>query len=266
MIRAVAGEAHYSERAVKRHAQKLGIWAQFAPPRRQITVKERVGIKPLLRVCNTKEQLLEKIAAKLRIDIEDARRLLYRDATLSESLREGTYSLREVAEGLCMRPARVRQIIEEGRLRMKQLQKSGKLFITSESISDFVRTEPRTIDWQRCLRKSLWLKDILESTRQEELAVLLCVSKRKIQSWIENDFLTISFDPDRVSELFGDESVYRFLDEYPGLVDLAKCSAKSPDWFARYAEVQGRYRKIPIPHNDRDADRESHYYLALGRR
>ncbi len=178
-IRAVAAEAHYSERAVKRHAQKLGIWDKLVSPRRQITAKERMGIKALLRFSNSNEELLVKLAAKLEIGTEDARRLLYRDSVLKESLIEGTYSLREVADGLCMRPGRIKQIIDEGKLRAKRLQKSGKLFITSDSISAFVQTEPRMINWDRCFKKSLWLKDILESTREEELAVLLCVPKER---------------------------------------------------------------------------------------
>ncbi|MGH9655987.1 MAG: hypothetical protein ACRD6B_21290 [Bryobacteraceae bacterium] len=266
-IHALAAEAHYSERAVKRHAQKLGIWDKLVSPRRQITVKERMAIKAILRFSNSKEELLAKVAGKLGIAIEDARRLLYRDPTLKESLIEGTYSLREVADGLCMRPFRIKQIVEEGKLRAKRLKKVGKLFITSDSISDFVRKEPRRIDWNRCLKKSPWLNDILESAREDELALLLCVSKRKIQSWIENGFLSLSFDPSRIGDFFGDEPVYRFLDEYPELIDVAKCAGESPEWFARYARVRGRYRKKNTEADSgRYSDRESRYYLALDRR
>lgn len=266
-IRALAAETHYSERAVKRHAQKLGVWDKLVLPRRQITVKERMMIKALLRFSNSKEELLAKVAGKLGITMADARRLLYRDPALKESLIEGTYSLREVAVGLCMRPFRIKQIVEEGKLRAKRLKKSGKLFITSDSISDFVRKEPRRIDWNRCLKKSPWLNDILDSAREDELALLLCVSKRKIQSWIENGFLILSFDPSRIDGFFGDEPVYRFLDQHPELIDMAKCAGKSPDWFARYTKVQGRYRKKNTDaDNGRYSDRESRYYLALGRR
>ncbi|MGH9438057.1 MAG: hypothetical protein ACRD22_09200 [Terriglobia bacterium] len=265
-IRALAAEAYYSERVVKRRAQKLGVWKKLAPARKQISVKERLAIKTLLRLSNSKEDLLAKVAAKLRVETEDARRLLYRDPALKESLMEGTYSLREVAEGLCMRPGRIRQTIEEGKLRAKRLQKSGKLYITSDSISGFVQTEPRTIDWDRCLKKSPWLKDILESAREEELALLLCVSKRKIQSWSEKGFLSLSFDAGRIGDLFADEPVYRFLDEYPDLVDVSKCAAKSPEWFGRYAEVQGRYPKKNAAGGEGYWDPGSRYYLAFGRR
>lgn len=266
-MRAIAEEANYPLQAVARRAKSLGVWGKLVSPRRQFTIREKTEIKRLLSRCNTTAELLSDIAATLRVEKEHALRLLYRDPMLKESLAEGTYTLREVAQGLCMRPARVRELIDQGLLRAKQLQPLGKIFITSDSISGFVKTYPRRIDWERCMGKSPWLRDILESARVKELAELLCVSERKIQSWMRLSFLTLPFDQGRIRDLFGEEPIYRFLDEYPQLVDFSRCSAKSPEWFARYERVRGRYpKKSEVGEKERDAESESHHYFALRRR
>ena len=41
--------------------------------------------------------------------------------------------------------------------------------------------------------------------------------------------------------------MYRLLDEYPDLVDMPKCIAADPEWFARYEAVRGRYPKRLLP-------------------
>ncbi len=255
-MRAIAQEANYPVHAVIRRAKSLGIWDKFACPRRQFTIREKIEIRRLLSRCNTKAELLSEIAAALHVEKERTLRLLYRDPMLKESLAEGTYTLREVAQGLCMRPAGIKQLIDQGLLRAKQLQPLGKIFITSDSISGFVTTYPRRIDWERCMAKSPWLRDILESARVKELADLLCVSERKIQSWIRMGFMTLAFTEGRIRDLFGDESIYRFLDEYPQLVDFRKCSAKSPDWFARYERVRGAVSQENRPWRKRAGCRE----------
>lgn len=264
--RAIAEEANYPLQAVVRRAKSLGVWGKLASPRRQFTIREKTEIRRLLSRCNTTAELLSEVAATLGVEREQALRLLYRDPLLKESLAEGTYTLREVAQGLCMRPARIRILIDQGLLRAKQLQPLGKIFITSDSISSFVATYPRRIDWDRCMGKSPWLRDILETARVKELAELLCVSERKIQSWMRLDFLTLPFEQGRLRDLFGDESIYRFLDEYPQLVDFSECSAKSPDWFARYERVRGRYpAKREVGEKKREAEGGTHYHFALRR-
>jgi len=265
-IKAIAGEANYPLQAVVRRARRLGVWGKLVSPRRQFTIREKTEVRRLLSRCNTKTDLLSEVAATLRVEKEHVLRLLYRDPMLKESLTEGTYTLREVAQGLCMRPAGIKQLITQGLLRAKQLQPLGKIFITSDSISSFVTMYPRRIDWDRCMGKSPWLRDILETARVKELAELLCVSERKIQSWMRLDFLTLPFDQGGLRDLFGDESIYRFLDEYPQLVEFSECSAKSPDWFARYERVRGRYpAKREVGEKKRDAEGGSHYHFALRR-
>ena len=150
--------------------------------------------------------------------------------------------MREVAYGLCMRKAAVRQLVEGGVLRATRLQESGKLYISSESIAALAREHPRIIDWDRCMRRSPWLKDTLETVRIAELSKLLCVSKKSVRAWISNGFFRWPFNP-KASDILADEPVFRFLDEYPDLVDLAKCARLSSDWFARYKRVRGRYPK-----------------------
>ncbi|MGH9771873.1 MAG: hypothetical protein ACRD4Q_09275 [Candidatus Acidiferrales bacterium] len=266
-MRTIAEEANYPLHAVVRRAKSLGIWGKLACPRRQFTIREKTEVRRLLSRCNTKTELLSEVAAALHVERERALRLLYRDSMLKESLAEGTYTLREVAQGLCMRPASIKQLIDQGFLRARQLQPLGKIFITSDSISSFVTTYPRRIDWERCMAKSPWLRDILESARIKELSDLLCVSERKIQSWIRMGFLKLAFAEGRIGDLFGDESIYRFLDEYPQLVDFGECSAKSPGWFTRYERVRGRYpKKAEAGESGRDAGSEPHHYFALRHR
>jgi hypothetical protein len=261
-IRAVAQETNYPLRIVSRRAKKLGIWNQFASPRRQFTIREKTEVKRLLRRCHPKAELLSEVAATLRVSQETALRLLYRDPLLKESLTEDTYTLREVAQGLCLRPKTVKQWIDEGLLRAKQLRPLGRILIPSDAISDFVTQYPRRISWDRCLQKSLWLKDILETARVKELAALLCVAEKTVRSWMQRGYLILSFHQNRIADFFGDEPVYQFLDEHSDLIDLTKCSAQSPDWFARYKKVQGQYpRKKDV--REGDADLLPHHYLAL---
>lgn len=224
------------------HAKALGLWNKFEVPQ-----LEDPAIVRLLSTSVTQEDPLDAIATQLRITKTAARRRIYRSDNCVESLGSGTYSAREVAEGFCIRRSRLKQLIESGDLRAKRLQRSGKLRISSDAIVNFVRERPREIPWSLCLKKSLWLRDILESTRYQELSALLCVSPKSLRSWVERGTLQLRFDSNNVAEFFSDEPVYRLLDEYPDLVDMRKCMAAHPEWFARYEAVRGWYPKRLLP-------------------
>jgi hypothetical protein len=115
------------------------------------------------------------------------------------------------------------------------------------------------------MKKSPWLKDFLESQRVKELVPLLCVTDKTIRSWMEKGFLQLPFNLEGISDLFADEPIFRFLDEHPGNIDLSKCSAKHPEWFAKYAAVKGRYAKKhpPVDKERAMAAADDRYYLAL---
>jgi hypothetical protein len=242
VISSIAQETRFPRRNVVNHTKTLGLWNKF-----QVPQLEDPAIVRLFSTSATHEDALDAIATRLRISKTAARRRIYRSDDCVESLGEGTYSAREVAEGFCIRRSRLKQLIESGALRAKRLQRSGKLRISSDAIVDFVREHPREIPWSRCLKKSLWLRDILESARYQEVSAILCVSPKSLRSWVERGILQLRFDCNNVAEFFSDEPVYRLLDEYPDLVDMRKCMAAHPEWFARYEAVRGRYPKRLLP-------------------
>jgi hypothetical protein len=242
VISSIAQETGFSRRNIVNHAKTLGVWNKFEVPQ-----LEDSAIVRLFSSSATQEDPLDAVATQLRISKTAARRRIYRSDNCAESLVGGTYSAREVAEGFCIGRDRLKQLIESGALRAKRLQRSGKLRISSDAIIDFVREHPREISWSRCLKKSLWLRDILESARYQEVSALLCVSPKSLRSWVERGILSLRFDCNNVAEFFSDEPVYRLLDEYPELVDMPKCIAADPEWFARYEAVRGRYPKRLLP-------------------
>ena len=237
-ITSIVQESNYSRRSVVSHAKELGVWEKFQKPR-----TEDVAIVRILSNSATQDDALAAVATKLRISRQAARRRIYRDDDCVECLVGGTYSAREVAEGFCMRRSTLSALVQSGALRAKQLQPTGKLHISSDAIVDFVLTHPRQIQWSRCLEKSSWLKDILESVRYQQVAMLLRVSRKTVRSWIERGILHLEFGPGSVAELFSDEPIYRMLDEYPELINMPKCMAFSPEWFIRYEAIRGRYPK-----------------------
>jgi hypothetical protein len=242
VISSIAQETGFSRRNVVNHAKTLGVWNEFEVPQ-----LEDSAIVRLFSSSATQEDPLDAVATQLRISKTAARRRLYRSDNCAESLVGGTYSAREVAEGFCIGRDRLKQLIESGALRAKRLQRSGKLRISSDAIVDFVREHPREISWSRCLTKSLWLRDIVESARYQEISAILCVSPKSLRSWVERGMLQLRFDCNNVGEFFSDEPVYRLLDEYPELVHMPKCIAADPEWFARYEAVRGRYPKRLLP-------------------
>jgi hypothetical protein len=270
-IRVIAKERHCCYRTVERQARQLSVWEKLvASPRRQLTIKQRNEVERLLSrspSTATKADRLEVVASLLETDRAAARRLIYRDPVLVECLLADSYSLRQVAETLCMGRNTIRRHIEGERLHAKRLQVSGKLYITSKSIFDFARNYPWEINWRRCLSKSLFLNDVLESQRIKELADLLCVAEKSIRCWMDKGFLYLPFNPDHITDLFADEPIFRFLDEHPDKVDLIKCSAKHPEWFAKYAQVRGHYpvkeRSVDSKAKSTAAAEDNRYYLAL---
>lgn len=238
VISSIAQETGFSRRNVVNHAKTLGVWSKFEAPQ----LKDSAIVR-LFSSSATQEDPLDAVATQLRISKTAARRRLYRSEDCAESLIGGTYSAREVAEGFCIRRSRLKQLIESGALRAKRLQRSGKLRISSDAVVGFVREYPREIPWSRCLTKSLWLRDILESARYQEVSAILCVSPKSLRSWVERGILRLRFDCKNLGEFFSDEPVYRLLDEYPELVDMPKCIAAHPEWFALYEAVRGRYPK-----------------------
>lgn len=241
-IAEIIRETEYSRRAVVHHAKELGVWNKF-----QMEGPNDLSIARLLSNSGSQNDPLEAIATKLRISKTAARLRIYRDEDCVEFLIGGTYSAREVAEGFCISRRNLSELIRSGALRAKRLQPSGKLRISSEAIIDFARTFPRHIPWSRSLQKSSWLQDILESARYHEIATLLRVSPKTVRSWINRGFIHLEFDPHDVPEFFSDEPLFRFLDEHPDLVDLAKCSSDNPKWFARYESVRGRHPQCRLP-------------------
>ena len=241
-ISGIVQETGYLRRNVVNHAKALGLWNKFQVPQLQDS-----AIVHLFSSSGIQEDLLDSIATQLRISKPAARRRVYRSNDFAECLLGGTYSAREVSEGFCIRRSRLKALIQSGALRAKRLQRSGKLRISSDAIVDFVREHPREIAWSLCLRKSVWLRDVLESTRYQEVSALLCVSPKSLRSWVERGILQLRFDCNNVAEFFSDEPVYRLLDEYPDLVDMSKCVTLHPEWFARYEAVRGRYPKRLLP-------------------
>jgi hypothetical protein len=242
VISSIAVESHFSRRNVVNHAKALGLWNKFQAPQLEDSAMVR-----LFSSSATQEALLEAIATQLRISMTAARSRVYRSDHCVNSLVGGTYSAREVAEGFCIGRDRLKQLIDSGALRAKRLQRSGKLRISSDAVVDFVREYPREIPWSRCLKKSVWLRDIVESARYQEVSTLLSVSPKTLRSWVERGMLRLRFDCNNVAEFFSDEPVYRLLDEYPELVDMRKCNAAHPEWFARYEAVRGRHPKRLLP-------------------
>jgi hypothetical protein len=159
VIAAIVQESNYSRRSVVNHSKDLGVWCKFQQSRTEC----ELSIVRLLSSSATQEDPLDVIATKLRITKAAARRRIYRDDECVESLVGGTYSAREVAEGFCIRRSTLSALVQSGLLRAKQLQRTGKLRISSDAIVDFVLAYPRQIQWSRCLEKSSWLRDILES-------------------------------------------------------------------------------------------------------
>lgn len=241
-IAAIVQESRYSRRSVVHHAKDLGAWYRFEKPR-----PEHPPIVRLLNSSVAQQDPLTAVAAKLCITKSAARKRIYRDDDCLESLIGGTYSAREVAEGFCMRRSTVSGLLRSGVLRAKKLQRTGKWRISSEAIVEFALAYPRQIPWSRCLEKSSWLRDVLEGVRYQQLAALLCVSPKTLRSWMERQILHLQFDPHNISELFSDEPVHRLLDEFPDLVNMPKCMAANPEWFARHEALQGRYPKRLLP-------------------
>jgi hypothetical protein len=238
VIRSFVQERQFARRSVVNRAKALGVWNKFHQPPLPDSV-----ILRLLRSSATQEDPLATVATELHISKTAARRRIYRSDDCVESLVGSTYSGREVSEGFCIGRPRLKRLIASGALRATQLQSSGKLRISSEAIVDFVRDHPRQIPWSRCLEKSLWLKDIVESARYQELSAILGISAKSLRTWVERGILQLRFDRNNVAEFFSDEPVYRMLDEYPDLVDLSKCATAHPEWFACYEAVRGRYPK-----------------------
>jgi transposase len=242
VISSIAVESQFSRRNVVNHAKALGLWNKFQAPQLEDSAMVR-----FFSSSATKDAPLEAIATQLGISKTAARSRIYRSDHCAEFIVGTTYSAREVAEGFCIGRNRLKKLIESGALRAKRLQHPGKLRISSEAIVKFVRDHPREIPWSRCLKKSLWLRDILESTRYQEISAILCVSPKSVRSWMERGILRVRFDCNNVAEFFSDDPVYRLLDEYPELVDMQKCMAANPEWFARYEPVRGRYAKRLLP-------------------
>ncbi len=238
MIDIITRDSNYSRRNVVNHAKELGVWDKFQLPR-----SDDVSIIRLLNNSAPQEDPLAVIATKLHITRAAARLRIYRDDDCVESLVGGTYSAREVAEGLCMSRSTLSALVQSGVLRAKRLQRTGKLRISSDAIVDFVLGHPRRIEWSRCFEKSSWLRDIIESFRYHEAAVILCVSLKTLRSWIQRGILHLKFDQQNAGYLFSDEPLYRMLDEHPELVKMSKCVAANPEWFAWYEVVRGRYPK-----------------------
>lgn len=241
-IRTIVRESNYSRRNVVNHAKALGVWNRF-----QTQKAEPVSIVRFLNNPVAAEDPLTFVATKLRITKTAARKRIYRDENCLECLIGGTYSAREVAEGFCMRRSTLSALIQSGCLRAKQLQRTGKWRISSEAVAEFVLAYPRQIPWSRCLEKSSWLRDILESVRYQQAAAILGVSLKTLRSWIERNVLSLRFDSRNISNFFSDEPLYRMLDEFPELVNLPQCAAAHPEWFQRYEAVRGRYPKRPLP-------------------
>jgi hypothetical protein len=243
VIAEIIRETKYSRRAVIRHAKDLGVWNRF-----QIEETNNLCMARLLSNSGAQDDPLEVIATQLGISKTATRRRIYRDDDCVESLVGGTYSAREVAEGLCISRRSLSELIRSGTLRAKRLQRSGKLRISSDAILDFARTYTRKIPWSRCLAKSSWLQDILENGRHHEIAALLLISPKTLRSWIKRGILLLQFDRHDISAFFSDEPIYRLLDEYPDLVDLPKCATSNLKWFARYESVRGRHpqRQLPV--------------------
>ncbi len=238
VIATIARDSNYSRRNVVNHAKELGAWDKFQVPR-----SDDLSIVRLLSNSTPQEDPLAVIATRLHITRAAARLRIYRDNDCVESLVGGTYSAREVAEGLCKSRSTLSALVRSGVLRAKRLQRTGKLRISSDAIADFVLAYPRRIEWSRCFEKSSWLRDILESVRYQQAAAILCVSPKTLRSWIERGILHVKFDPQSVGYLFSDEPLYRMLDEYPELINMSKCVASNPEWFTRYEDVRGRYPK-----------------------
>jgi len=238
VIRSLVQEKQFARRSVVNRAKALGVWNKFHQPPLPDS-----AILRLLSSSATQQDPLAAVATELRISKTAARSRIYRSDHCVESLVGSTYSAREVSEGFCIRRSRLTKLIASGALRATKLQGSGKLRISWDAIADFVHEYPREIPWSRCLEKSLWLKDILETTRYQEVSAILCVSPRSLRSWVERGVLELRFDCINVAEFFSDEPVCRLLDEYPDLVDLSKCATAHPEWFARYEAVRGRYPK-----------------------
>ncbi len=234
----ITRDSNYSRRIVVNHAKALGVWNKFQAPR-----SDDVSIIRLLSNSAPQEDPLDVIATKLQCTRAAARLRIYRDDDCVESLVGGTYSAREVAEGLCMSRSTLSALVRSKVLRAKRLQRTGKLRISSDAIVDFVLAFPRRIEWSRCFERSSWLRDIIESCRYHEAASILCVSPKTLRSWIERGILHLRFDPQNTGYLFSDEPLYRMLDEYPELIKMSKCVASNPEWFARYEVVRGRYPK-----------------------
>ena len=250
-ICAIVNETQYPRRRVVHRAKALGVWNKVTPPWRKITTQEKVSVQKLLTRVNTQATLISAVASRLGITKAAARSRLYKDPTLVDCLNTGKHSLEEVAWGFCVRKATIRGYISSGLLQANKIQESGKWRITSASIAKFALEHPRLIDWDRVMKKSLWLKDVLEMVRISELTSLLNVTPKTIRAWIEKGLLVLPFNPHRIGDLFSDQPIYRFLDQYPDLVDLADCTSKSPDWFAKYEKVKGRY-----PRKDLARDKE----------
>ena len=264
-IRIIVGESNYPRRSVVERAKRLGVWETCQTQKTQ----EGPSLLKLLSMAHAEQDALTAVARKLSISKEAARKRIYQNEDCVECLTDGTYSAREVAEGFCLRRSTLTQLIQQGCLRARRLQQSGKLRISSESIVDFVLAYPRLIDWDRCLKKSSWLRDILESVRLRQMAELLGATQKSLRTWIDRGMLHLRFDPDKIGELFSDEPVYRLLDEYPELVNFARCAARSPEWFRRYEAVRGRYPKRTLPSSDRPRSEQptpSHGFRLLLRR
>ena len=238
VIAELVRDTNYSRRSVVRHTKELGVWEKFHAPR-----SIDVSIARLLNNSASQNDPLTVVATKLDITKSAARRRLYRDDDCVESLVGGTYSVREVSEGFCMRRATLSALVQSGVLRAKQLQGNGKWRISSDAIVKFALEHPRQIPWSRCLERSPWLRDILESTRYQQVAGILGISPKTLRSWIERGILHLKFDPENIQDLFSDEPLYRMLDEYPELIDTSRCVAISAEWFRRYEAVRGRYPK-----------------------
>ena len=202
-IESIILETGYSRRSVIERAKALEVWAKFAPHRRITTIQEKVSVQKLLARSDVEVDLLSVVASKLNLDRSTARRRVYKDSAYIESLNEGTYSAREVAQGLCVRRATIKRFVVDGLLRAKRFQPAGKLYITSDSIADFVRSHPRFIDWDRCMRNSPWLKDILEDVRVKELTKLLCVQPKTLRAWMDHGLLKLPFNRKRLSNTSG---------------------------------------------------------------
>jgi hypothetical protein len=260
-ISAIVRETNYSRRSVIRRAKKLGIWSKFA---RELP-GERISIARLLSKHAMGEDPVTAIASRLHITKAAARLRIYRDEDCLQYLTDGTYSVRELAEGFCVRQLTISTWIRSGLLSARRLQPRGKLRISSDAIVEFVLAYPRLIPWDKCLAKSSWLRDVLEDTRYQQVAALLCVSAKTLRTWVERGMLRFQFDPENIGKLWSDGPVYRFLDEYPDLIDLPKCAAQNPEWFVHYAKVRGTYPTLAVPRLDRPRSTARHAQSISGR-